>query len=233
MLGQCDCWYEKIYSYLLKMAMVLSWNIASALRKGSLEESSISSPKTGFQPSLPLVALLLRVCVWDRSDILIWCERLLCELLWKTSHRLWGSIECSAWTVLHWFSYLFKNRRDFIFSDLAGIILCITYSNSSTKNFNLLRKGYFILSRNASADSYIQEAFRFSFVIISLCARKCASKKHLWAVLCHQPFEALGKCIEINRESYLIGNCTASGCLLRAILFSGMRWEREKKLARN
>lgn len=59
------------------------------------------------------------------------------------------------------------------------------------KNFNLLRKGYFILSGNASADSHVQEAVRFSFVILPLCARQHVSKKHLWAMLCHQPSEAL------------------------------------------
>lgn len=130
MLGQCDCWYEKIYSYLLKMAMVLSWNIIFALRKGSLEESSVSSPKS---VCLPLVALLPCVCIWDHSDILIWCERWHCEFHWKTSHSLWESIKCSAWTALHWFSDLFKNKRYFIFSALSGIILCVTHSNSRTK----------------------------------------------------------------------------------------------------
>lgn len=222
MLGRCDCWYEKIYSYLFKMAMVLSWNITSALWKGSLEESNVSSPKTVCQPSLLLVALLPCVCIWDYSDFLIWCERLHCEFHWKTSHSLWESIKCSAWTILHWFSDLFKNRRDFIFSHLAGIIFCATHRISRTKSFNLLRKGHSILSRNASADSPVQEAFRFSFVIICVPGN-ALGKKYLWAVLCHQPFETLWKYIEINRESYLIGSCTALGYLLRAILFSGMR----------
>lgn len=98
--------------------------------------------------------------------VLIWWERLHCEFHWKTSHSLWESIKCSAWTILQWFSDLFKNRRDFIFSDLAGIILCVTHNISRTKSFNLLRKGYFILSRNVSADSRVQEVFRFSFIII-------------------------------------------------------------------
>lgn len=143
MLGQCDCWYEKIYSYLLKMAMVLSWNIISALRNGSLEESSVSSPKTMCQPSLPPVGLLPCVCIWDYSDILIWFERLHCEFHWKTSHGLSESIECSAWTVLHGFSDLFKSRRYFIFSYLAGVIPCVTDSIFRTKKLYSIKKGLF------------------------------------------------------------------------------------------
>lgn len=50
----------------------------------------------------------------------------------------------------------------------------VSHSISRTKSFNPLRKGYFILSRNASADSHIQEAFRFSFVIICVLGNALA-----------------------------------------------------------
>lgn len=133
----------------------------------------MSSPKPVCQPSFPPVALLpmfasetIQIFYSDARD---------CIVNFTGKHHTASERVLSVLPGLFCIDFLIYLRiGETSFSQTWLELYSVSHSISRTKSFNPLRKGYFILSRNASADSHIQEAFRFSFVIICVLGNALA-----------------------------------------------------------